>query len=578
MSKKAGLLRLQCLVLFAITACGDDSDPKGPSDEQEASTSDTSTAPAPGDAAAPNDIDAAQSDAARPMEAGTGVSSDSAAPVGDGGAVEPGRDGGSSADLDAGANDARIDAPSDAGDTSSDGGVSADDAGLDAASSEDAALQDAQVVADAADEDGSFSDGGSDAGATCSAATPPNVGVLGLRTVISSPELAGLTDAVQPPGSDDWFLVEQRGRVMVLRAGQTTLEPTPFLDLTTEIGLPNAGSYEDRGLFSIAFAPDYATSGVFYVSVTPDRMAYRNVDLLLRYTRSAGNAYAADPASRSIILEVRGSRLGSSDARITDNIHNGGRVTFGPDGMLYLAMGDGGGIQCGDVEPNATQDVSSPFGKMLRLDVSQPAPHGAVDNPFVNGGDPRVLHYGLRNPFRFSFDRLTGDLYLGDVGQNRYEEISYAPRGAAGLNFGWAPFEGNTNTCTTRQLRAGSTHTPPILSIDRRGSATGPFADYQAVIGGVVYRGQQIPRLSGAYLFGGYTGRRIGALYQCGANTSAATPVLKACDTNEPNAACLRRLDGGPAFRELRAIVEDNQGEVYFVANGNSLLQLVPAP
>jgi glucose/arabinose dehydrogenase len=244
--------------------------------------------------------------------------------------------------------------------------------------------------------------------------------------------------------------------------------------------------------------------------------------------------------------------------------------------MLYLAMGDGGGVNCGDVEPNAPQDVSSLFGKILRLDLTQPAPYGALDNPFVGSGDARVWHYGLRNPFRFSFDRLNGDLYVGDVGQNRYEEIDYAPRGASGLNFGWAPYEGSSrDTCPSRELRAGSTHTAPIFVADRRAGATNPFADYNAMIGGVVYRGQALPQLYGAYLFGGYRSQRLGALYQCGSVTSAVTPILKSCNINEPNSACMRRLDGSPQLSELRAIVEDHDGEMYVVANGNSLLKVV---
>src|SRR5690606_20665695 len=127
-----------------------------------------------------------------------------------------------------------------------------------------------------------------DAGTSaCSAAAAPAVGRLGLRAVIAGGTLSTLTDAVQPPGSNDWYLVEQRGRIHVLREGATALEPTPFLNLSSEISLPNARTYDDRGLVSIAFPDDYATSGLFYVSVTPDLGAFKNVDLLLRFQRSA---------------------------------------------------------------------------------------------------------------------------------------------------------------------------------------------------------------------------------------------------------------------------------------------------
>ena len=274
------------------------------------------------------------------------------------------------------------------------------------------------------------------------------------------------------------------------------------------------------------------------------------------------------------LLQVEGSRLSSNF--VTDNIHNGGRVAFGPDGMLYLALGDGGGVSCGNVELGATQNVGSLFGKLLRLDLSLPPPYGALDNPFVLDGDSRVLHYGLRNPFRFSFDHVTGDLYLGDVGQNTYEEIDFAKAGAKGLNFGWATFEGNSDVTCNRPLRSGSTHTPPIFAVDRTAAATGPFSDYNAMIGGVVYRGSALPQLEGAYLFGGYRGARLGALYQCDNDTSPVTPITKSCNPNTPNEACLRSLPGTPVFSELRAIVEDHDGEVYVVANGNSLLKIVP--
>jgi glucose/arabinose dehydrogenase len=487
-------------------------------------------------------------------------------------------------------------------DAASDGAVLADagasDAAKPAVTAPDASSADAALVDDAAsppavtdagamlpEVDATVPDAGVviavDAGAppagppACNASAAPVVGKLGLQTIISNPALESLTDAVQPPDSDDWYLVQETGQVRILRDGQ--LLPQPFLDLSSEFGFPlGAVIYEDRGLVSIAFAPDYATSGLVYVSFTPNRGAQVDLDLLLEFKRDARDPLKVDVSTRRSILEVAGSRRGSPS--ITDNIHNGGRVAFGPDGKLYLAMGDGGGINCGDVEPGATQDVGSLFGKLLRLDLSRPAPYGSTDNPFADNGDGRVLHYGLRNPFRFSFDRLTGDLYLGDVGQNTFEEIDFAPAGSKGLNFGWASFEGNSNLTCGRPLRAGSTATAPIFVADRTAVATNPFADYNAMIGGVVYRGSALPQLSGVYFFGGYAGARLGALTQCGSTTSPVTPVTKRCNANTPNEACLRSIDGGPAFTELRAIVEDHAGELYMVANSNSLLKVVALP
>src|SRR5690606_36552846 len=141
---------------------------------------------------------------------------------------------------------------------------------------------------------------------------------------------------------------------------------------------------------------------------------------------------------------------------------------FGPDGMLYVGMGDGGG-DCNAARRGAPQDVDSPYGKILRLDPNQPAPYAAEGNPFVEGGDPRVLHYGLRNPFRFSFDSQTGDLYIGEVWQWTNDWVSYAPAGAQGLNFGWPTFEGTTENPTAQcdsgsvGIRAGATRTAPIF-------------------------------------------------------------------------------------------------------------------
>ena len=298
--------------------------------------------------------------------------------------------------------------------------------------------------------------------------------------------------------------------------------------------------------------------------------------MLLEFKRSAADPWVADSSSRRTLLATDGTRRGST--LNTDNIHNGGRVAFGPDGKLYLAMGDGGGLFCSAVEPEQSQNVGSLFGKLLRLDLTQPAPYGALDNPFVGTGDSRVWQYGTRNPYRFTFDRATGDLYFADVGQDTFEEVDFAPAGTKGLNFGWNAFEGDTDQVCDSALRAGSTHTGPIFTIDRTPGATGPFADYNAIIGGIVYRGKALPSLQGTYFFGANRGARLGALRHCGDVTSPVAPVTKQCDANTPNEACLRRLDSGAAFTELRAIVEDHDGEMYMIANGNSLLKVVPSP
>jgi hypothetical protein len=255
------------------------------------------------------------------------------------------------------------------------------------------------------------------------------------------------------------------------------------------------------------------------------------------------------------------------------NIHHANPVRFGPDVMLFVGMGDGGGVSCGDAEPNASQDVQKEFGKILRLDLSRPAPYGAGDNPFADiSGAETVLHYGVRNPFRFTFDRKTRDLYFGDVGQSRYEEINFAPASSKGLNFGWATYEAEASCPGPyRPLRDGSEATKPIFYADRTGS--GRFRDYRAIVGGVVYRGEQLRELDGTYIFGDYYGERLGALKQCGEATSPVAPIRKNCDPNFPE-ACLQSK-GTQTFRQLTAIVEDHAGEVFLIANGDSLYKVV---
>jgi glucose/arabinose dehydrogenase len=422
------------------------------------------------------------------------------------------------------------------------------------------------AAAPAADDDASVDD---DAGVI--ACEAPNLEGLALAPVVSGQGLETLGAAVQPPDSSDWYLVEQRGRILILRDG--VLLPEPFLDVQPEIVIGQG--YEDRGLISLAFAPDYAASGLAYVVFTPTLGADANRDLVLEYQRSAEDPDRLEPASRRKIVEI----VGSVSNNFLRNIHNGGRATFGPDGYLYVAMGDGGGVSCNDVEPDEPQDVGSPFGKILRLDPQAAAPHAAPRNPFTRGGDPRVYHYGLRNPYNFSFDRLTGDLYIGDVGQNSYEEVDFAPSGSAGLNFGWAAFEGVTPTCPDRALRAEASHTPPIFVADRRTrSCTGPYCDFRAVVGGVVYRGPSLSQLEGVYLFGDYVGRRMVGLRQCGGGSSEPRTIRKRCDVGFADELCFEALDGTPVFSSLTGIVEGNDGEIYLVANRDSLLKVVARP
>lgn len=442
---------------------------------------------------------------------------------------------------------------------------------------------------------GSAGGTGGDGGKTeCDASKAPAIKRLGLETVVQSNELKVMVYAAQPPGSTDWYLVDALGYVRVFSNGM--LRPTPFLDVSNEVqnsgftgnGAPTGGAqnYDERGLLSIAFPPDYATSGKFYVTLIPTSGDLMDHDLVLEYTRSAADPYVADPSTRRALIDLEPGGVGynpNPGAFSYAKYHNGSTVLFGPDGMLYVGMGDGGG-DCNAARPGMPQDVMSPYGKILRLDPNAPAPHGAAGNPFANGGgDPRVFHYGFRNPFRFSFDPVTKDLYIGEVGQWTNDWISHAPGGSMGLNFGWPSYEGTTKNpsaqcASNTPLRSGSTRVEPIFNM-AHGTQGGVSNLIVAIVGGAVYRGSAIPDLYGAYLFGEfYPNRPMRALYQCGSQTSPVTVIQKRCDPNTPDAPCFTPVNGAPQLSQVGAIVYGNDGELYIPANGNALLKIVPAP
>ncbi len=442
---------------------------------------------------------------------------------------------------------------------------------------------------------GEAATGGSDSGGapSCDASAAPALDRIHYTTVVESDDLTVMVYAAQPPDSEDWYLVDALGYVRVFSDG--VLQPTPFLDVSELVqdstfgsSAPSGGSqnYDERGLLSIAFPPDYATSGKFYVALIPTTIAsdLTDHDMVLEYTRSADNPLVADPASRKAILDLPPGGEGYVEGNTFSyaKYHNGSTVLFGPDGMLYVGMGDGGG-DCNAARPGVPQDVDSPYGKILRLDPSQPEPYAAEGNPFATEGDPRVLHYGLRNPFRFSFDSGTGDLYIGEVGQWSHDSVAYAPADAQGVNFGWPAFEGVQENpaqqcASTTPLRSGSTRQEPIFNL-MHGSEGGVSNLIVAIVGGAVYRGSAVPELYGAYLFGEfYPNRPMRALFQCGDQTSGVTEIEKTCDPNTPDVPCFVPADGAPELRQVGAVVEGNDRELYIPANGNALLKLSAAP
>ena len=276
-----------------------------------------------------------------------------------------------------------------------------------------------------------------------------------------------------PPDDPRLFVAEKDGRVVILSNGGSL--PEPFLDIRGQVSTGN-----EQGLLSLAFHPRYAENARFFVNYTDLEGDTRIVEY-----RVSDDPDRADPGSARLVLSI--------DQPFRN--HNGGLVLFGPDGNLWVGMGDGG--SGGDPQGNA-QNLGSLLGKLLRIDVDAGAPYGIPpDNPFADtpGARPEVLAYGLRNPWRFSFDRGTGDLYVADVGQNRIEEVNAVSGTGAGRNYGWNRME-------------GSTCFQPPQGCDREG-LTLPVVEYDhgegcSVTGGFVYRGSASPSLEGTYLYADY--------------------------------------------------------------------------
>jgi glucose/arabinose dehydrogenase len=304
-------------------------------------------------------------------------------------------------------------------------------------------------------------------------------------------QLPGACFVTTPAGDlDRLFVLQLNGRIRLLKQGQ--LVSTPFLDIGVT-GANKITSGGERGLLGLAFHPNYAQNGFFYVNYTD----LQGNTIVERYTVST-DPDVADVASGTVVI---------GPITQPQSNHNGGCVQFGPDGKLYIGMGDGGGANdsgAGHAVGGNGQSGATLLGKMLRLDVDLPFPHIPPDNPYVQ--DPTVLDeiwaFGLRNPWRFSFDRDTGELWIGDVGQNTREEVHYAPAGAAALNYGWRCMEGFN--CTGL---SGCTCNAPNLTMPVHDYAHG--AGCATVAGGYVYRGCSMSALQGTYIFADYCKRRV---------------------------------------------------------------------
>jgi glucose/arabinose dehydrogenase len=323
------------------------------------------------------------------------------------------------------------------------------------------------------------------------------------------------------------FVLEQPGVIRVLDDGH--MLATPFLDVS---GITSKGG--EQGLLGLAFHPDYASNRRFFVFYTD--AAGDNV--IAEYRRSAGNAVVAEPDAVRILRSIDDFAAN----------HNGGMLAFGPDGFLYAATGDGGGG--GDPEGNG-QDRQAKLGKILRLNVDgdTPPPGNLPD------ADPDVWDFGFRNPFRFSFDRATGDLYVGDVGQGDFEEVDVEPRGQGNRNYGWNVTEGFA--CFSPRSDCDTTGiTFPVVVHSHDGGDC-------SVIGGYVYRGSAIPGLVGRYLYGDLCANRIRSFVWDG---SGAASRLDLTDT----------LASDTTLNATASFGEDLNGELYVCDLSGTVYRIDP--
>jgi glucose/arabinose dehydrogenase len=335
----------------------------------------------------------------------------------------------------------------------------------------------------------------------------------------------------QPPGeSRDLYVVEKGGRIVLVDGGAPAQEP--FLDLSDEV---STGS--EQGLLSMAFDPDYERSGRFFVNFTDTEGDTR----VQEFRRDADDPRVADPGTRRELLRIE---------QPFEN-HNGGLVLFGPDDLLYIGTGDGG--SGGDPMRNGL-DLSTLLGKLLRID---PNPAGGrpyaipSSNPFVDepGARGEIYSYGLRNPWRFSFDRVGGALSIGDVGQDAIEEIDLVAREAArGANFGWSAFEGNE---PFNEDQEAPDAVPPALTYPLDGAC--------AVTGGYVVRDESLRSLYARYLYGDFC---VGEL-----RSFTARPGREAADD--------RPL--GVDVPQLSSFGEDNRGRIYAVSLNGPVYRLAPS-
>ncbi len=369
--------------------------------------------------------------------------------------------------------------------------------------------------------------------ALSSSAAAQTLGTVRVASGLSSPLYAGA-----PAGDfDRLFIVEQStARIKILNLSSGSINGTPFLDIGSI-----ASSGGERGLLGLAFHPSYASNGLFYVNYTDN-----GGDTVISQYSVSSNPDIASSGSAVVIFGPQNQPYSN---------HNGGCIQFGPDGMLYCGMGDGGS---GNDPGNRAQNLGRYMGKMLRFDVDAGPPYIPSDNPFLSNGSAHdeIWAYGLRNPWRFSFDRDTGDMYIADVGQNAYEEIDFqAASSSGGENYGWRCMEGDNCTGLSGCTCSSSSLTDPIKTYSHSLGCS--------VTGGYVYRGADIPGLGGTYFYADYCSGRIwsfryvgGAVTEFTTRTSELTPDVGSIGL-------------------ITSFGEDAAGEMYIVDGGGEVFKLV---
>jgi glucose/arabinose dehydrogenase len=353
-------------------------------------------------------------------------------------------------------------------------------------------------------------------------AQTPNLVLTNMGSALSEPI------AVVNAGDSRLFVAEQGGLIKIYKNG--AFLPTPFLNLTSIV----TSTGNEQGLLGLAFSPNFSSNGFFYVNYTGGSPTKTNV---VRYSVSLTNPDSALPSSAQVVL---------TQNQPYSN-HNGGNLVFGPDGYLYIGLGDGGSAN----DPQGYgQNTQTQLAKMLRIEVDSSATYTVpADNPFVGNTNflPQIWAYGLRNPWRYSFDRLTGDLWIADVGQDIYEEINKVPAGMGGQNYGWKCKEGFSTFNSAGVCANVSNLTAPIFDYPHGTAGC-------SVTGGFVYRGAMHKNLYGKYIYADYCNNKIYAL----------TPQSNGTYTN----ALLKDVAGSG----FSSFGEDMYGEMYLTDRDNNKL------